>query len=88
MRFRTGLVFGMGIGYVLGARAGYERYQQIQQRWRSLRRSGPAQRLGSEVRDLADRVGSLLEQKASRGMDRVTEQVSSNSPSDDLGTMR
>lgn len=29
MKFRTGLVIGLGIGYVLGARAGRERYEQI-----------------------------------------------------------
>jgi hypothetical protein len=31
MKFRTGLVVGLGIGYVLGARAGRERYEQIKQ---------------------------------------------------------
>jgi len=29
MKFRTGLVLGLGIGFVLGARAGRERYEQI-----------------------------------------------------------
>ena len=29
MKFRTGLIVGLGVGYVLGARAGRERYQQI-----------------------------------------------------------
>jgi membrane protein DedA with SNARE-associated domain len=29
MRFKTGIVVGMAAGYVLGARAGRERYQQI-----------------------------------------------------------
>ncbi|MCZ7532819.1 MAG: YtxH domain-containing protein [Acidimicrobiia bacterium] len=29
MKFRTGLVVGLGIGYVLGAKAGRERYEQI-----------------------------------------------------------
>ncbi len=33
MRFRTGLITGLGIGYVLGARAGRERYDQLMRAW-------------------------------------------------------
>ena len=29
MAFKTGLVIGLGAGYVLGAKAGRERYEQI-----------------------------------------------------------
>ena len=29
MKFRTGLMMGLGAGYVLGAKAGRERYEQI-----------------------------------------------------------
>jgi hypothetical protein len=32
MRFRTGLVVGLGVGYYLGAKAGRSRYEQID-RW-------------------------------------------------------
>lgn len=31
MRFRTGLVIGFGTGYYLGAKAGRERYEQLNQ---------------------------------------------------------
>jgi hypothetical protein len=31
MRFRTGLIIGMAIGYYLGTRAGRERYEQIEE---------------------------------------------------------
>ena len=31
MKFRYGLVVGLGIGYVLGSAAGRERYEQIEQ---------------------------------------------------------
>ena len=32
MRFRTGLVVGLGVGYYLGAKAGRGRYEQME-RW-------------------------------------------------------
>lgn len=41
MRFRAGLIIGGAIGYVLGARAGRERYDQIRKSARDLR-SHPA----------------------------------------------
>jgi hypothetical protein len=78
MKFRFGLIIGLAIGYVLGTRAGYERYQQIQSTWRSVRGSEPAQRLGTEVRDLADRTSSRLEEKASRGVDQLSNQLRSD----------
>jgi hypothetical protein len=78
MKFRFGLIIGIAVGYVLGARAGYERYQQIQSGWRSLRRSEPAQRLGSVVRDLADRTSGRLEEKANRGVDQLSDQLRSD----------
>jgi hypothetical protein len=78
MKFRFGLIIGLAIGYVLGAKAGYERYQKIQSTWRSVRRSDPAQRLGSEVRGFADRAGTRIEQKASRGVDQLSEQLRSD----------
>lgn len=41
MRFKTGIVVGAAAGYVLGARAGRERYEQIR-RWVSSARKHPA----------------------------------------------
>lgn len=41
MRFRLGMIFGGFIGYVLGARAGRARYDQIK-RWAASLRSHPA----------------------------------------------
>ena len=39
MRFRLGLVTGFGVGYYLGAKAGRERYAQMNAALRKLRRS-------------------------------------------------
>lgn len=78
MKFRFGLVIGLFAGYVLGARAGYERYQQIQSAWRSVRRSDPAQKFSREVRDLADRAGTEFEQRATRGVEQLGDQLRSD----------
>lgn len=94
MKFRFGLIVGLAAGYVLGARAGYERYQEIQSKWRQVRRSEPAQRFGTEVRDFADRAGTRLEQTANRGVDQLSETLHSSSEpsgsgaSSDMNRMR
>lgn len=33
MGFKKGLVIGLGIGYVLGTRAGRERYEELRRMW-------------------------------------------------------
>ena len=40
MRFRTGLVVGLGLGYYFGAKAGRERYEQIEEWLDRLRDTG------------------------------------------------
>ena len=48
-RFRTGLIVGFGIGYVLGTKAGQERYEQIKSTARTVWASGPAEKMRTEV---------------------------------------
>ncbi|MEV8267837.1 hypothetical protein [Microbacterium sp. NPDC076911] len=36
MRGKSGLVIGLAVGYVLGTRAGHERYEQIKTQWLKL----------------------------------------------------
>lgn len=33
MGFKTGLIFGFGAGYVLGSKAGRERYEELKRAW-------------------------------------------------------
>ena len=47
--FKTGLVVGLGAGYVLGARAGRERYEQIARAARMAWDSQPGERMRAEV---------------------------------------
>ena len=35
--FKSGVIIGLGVGYVLGARAGRERYLQIMEAWTNIR---------------------------------------------------
>ncbi|HUH07137.1 MAG TPA: hypothetical protein VML96_04940 [Egibacteraceae bacterium] len=72
------LMLGIAIGYVLGSRAGRERYEQIRSAWLSITKSEPAQQIGAEVRGVASRAGHALEDRASQGVHRVTAMVRGN----------
>jgi hypothetical protein len=64
MRFRLGIVIGLGGGYYRGTRAGRERHEQINQTLRKLRRSEPVEAAAEKARAAVD-----------LGIDRVTEAV-------------
>jgi hypothetical protein len=75
MRFRYPLGLGLAVGYVLGAKAGRERYEQIRRGWAALRYSEPAQQLGTEVKTTASKAGHRLEERASAGMSKITGRI-------------
>lgn len=52
MGFKAGLVIGAGIGYVLGAKAGRERYDQIVAATQAFMSSSTGQTLESGLRDV------------------------------------
>jgi len=55
MRFRAGLVVGFAVGYYLGARAGRERYEQIEQWFDKVR--------GTDTyREISDKIEQLYEE--------------------------
>lgn len=85
--FKTGLVLGLAAGYVLGAKAGKDRYQQIVSATRSFTDNPGVQRFTSEVnktvnlgRERAtgaasrtvERAGDQLAQKTGKATERVT----------------
>lgn len=43
MKGKIGLVVGLGVGYVLGTRAGRERYEQIKKQWLKVWNADPVQ---------------------------------------------
>src|SRR5215213_6704302 len=67
MRFRLGLVTGMATGYYLGARAGRQRYDQINRSLARLRRSEAfeevAERAKAAVEEGVEKARSVVDQK-------------------------
>ncbi len=53
MRGKAGLVIGLAVGYVLGTRAGRERYEQIKDQARKVWNMAPVQEQVGKVKDFA-----------------------------------
>jgi hypothetical protein len=53
MKGKVGLVIGLGAGYILGSRAGKERYQQIKEQFLKAWNTEPVQQQVSKVQDFA-----------------------------------
>ena len=53
MRFRLGLVIGFAAGYVLGSKAGRQRYEQIRRAWAQLSGSPTVARATERTREVA-----------------------------------
>jgi hypothetical protein len=80
MKFKSGFLVGLGAGYVLGAKAGEERYQQIVDAARSLRENPGVQRLTGEVNQTVavgkDRVTEAASRKAEQASEAAAAQAS------------
>lgn len=64
MRFRLGLAVGFGVGYYLGAKAGHERYEQIERVIEDLRRR-------PEVQELLDRLRLTVREQIGGAKERI-----------------
>jgi hypothetical protein len=80
MKFKSGFLVGLGAGYVLGAKAGEERYQQIVDAAKSLRENPGVQRLTGEVNKTVavgkDRVSEAASRKVEQAGDVAAAQAS------------
>jgi hypothetical protein len=97
MRFKSGFLVGLGAGYVMGTKAGQERYQQIVDAAGKLRENPGVQRLTGEVNRTVsagkDRVAETAQAKADQAKgtvaakaDQAKEAVASKVGSSDTST--
>ena len=86
MRGRLGLLAGFATGYVLGAKAGQQRFEEIRDGFNKLMGTEQAQQLQSQVKDAAERAGQVIEEKASDSVAKVSEKVSEKVGSGGSGT--
>jgi hypothetical protein len=90
MRFKSGFLVGLGAGYVLGTKAGQERYQQIVDAAGKLRENPGVQRLTGEVNRTVsvgkDRVAETAATKADEAKEAVASKVGGNTGSSSSST--
>ena len=90
MRFKSGFLVGLGAGYVLGTKAGQERYQQIVDAASKLRENPGVQRLTGEVNRTVsvgkDRVAETAAAKADEAKEAVASKVGGNTGSSTTST--
>ena len=87
MKFKSGLILGLGAGYVLGAKAGRERYQEIVEMWGQVTGSPKVQKVTERTREVASEQGQRtlravtetaqkVSEKAAPAVQQVTEKAS------------
>ncbi|MDP9068280.1 MAG: hypothetical protein M3N53_08055 [Actinomycetota bacterium] len=72
MRGRLGLFIGFGAGYVLGAKAGTERYDQLRRLYDNLVASPTVQSATGKARDAVETGIGQAKEKASEGVTKVS----------------
>ena len=77
MRFKSGFLVGLSAGYVLGAKAGEERYQQIVDATSTLRENPGVQRLTGEVNKTVNVSKDRVAETAAAKADQAKEVVAS-----------
>ncbi len=80
MKGKIGLVIGLGAGYVLGSRAGRERYEQIKTQWLKVWNLDPVQEQVSRVQDFAKSQAAAVPGAVWTGAVKVVKAVSKAGP--------
>ena len=75
MRLRVGLVIGFATGYVFGAKAGRERYEQIRRAWNAFVGNPTVQRVAERSRELAGEAGRKGVEAVQQGVGRAAGSV-------------
>jgi hypothetical protein len=86
MGMKTGLVIGFGAGYVLGSRAGRQRYEEIQAWWSRFSGSPAVQRAADNAKSMAGDAGRKSLEAVQGGVSKVTDAVKTRLGDDDAST--
>jgi hypothetical protein len=54
MGFKTGILVGFGVGYVLGTKAGRERYEELKATWDQFTGNPSVQRIVTKGKDIVE----------------------------------
>ncbi len=76
MRGRLGMFVGFGAGYVLGAKAGRERYEQLRRLYENLQASPAFQQATSAAREAVETGIDQARDLASEGIEKVKTKAS------------
>lgn len=78
---KLGILLGAGVGYVLGARDGRERYEQIKQQSQRIWKDPRVQEKKEQAQGLAKQKGSEVQEKASqKAQEKSSDSTSSPTP--------
>jgi len=77
MRGKVGLIVGIAAGYVLGSRAGRERYDQIKTEWLKVWNAEPVQKQVGKVKEMAKSTAMALPSTLWDSAVKVTKAASS-----------
>jgi hypothetical protein len=75
MSFKSGFIVGAAVGYVLGTRAGRERYEQIAEMWSSFSGSERFQSLTDKGKDAFDQASAKVRDSMSDAMHAASDKV-------------
>ncbi|WP_435747851.1 hypothetical protein [Microbacterium sp. PMB16] len=78
MKGKIGLVVGLGVGYVLGTRAGQERYEQIKKQWLKVWHTAPVQEHVGKVKDFVGDKAAAVPGALWTGAVKVVKSVTGN----------
>jgi hypothetical protein len=78
MKGKIGLVVGLGVGYVLGTRAGRERYEQIKKQWLKVWHLDPVQAQVHKVQDFAKSQATAVPQALWTGAVKIVKAATSD----------